>query len=92
MYVVELTFDRAHEEQRMAARPAHREVLAGLRADGRLLMAGPWDDESGALLIFRTDRAGVDEIMAADPYYAQPAVRVTAVRHWKPVVGGDPEA
>jgi uncharacterized protein YciI len=57
MYVLELAFDG--DERRLAARPAHRERLARLRAGGTLLMAGPWADDSGALLIFRTDESGL---------------------------------
>jgi uncharacterized protein YciI len=71
----------------LAARPAHRERLAALQAQGRLLAAGPWDDESGALLVFRADRDGVREIMDADPYYTTPGVTVVSLRQWRPVVG-----
>ena len=86
MFVLELSFD--HDQRRLAARPAHRQRLAQLHADGRLLVAGPWHDDSGALLIFRTDQSGMDEILAADPYYTTPGVTVTALRRWLPIVGG----
>jgi uncharacterized protein YciI len=85
MFALELTFGT--DPRRLEARPAHRERLAKLHAEGRLLMAGPWDDDSGALLIFRTDREGMEEIMAADPYYSTPGVTVTALREWRPIVG-----
>ena len=86
LFVLQLSFD--NDERRLAARPAHRERLARLHAEGRLVMAGPWHDDSGALLVFRTDRAGMDEIMAADPYYRAPGVTVTLLRQWLPIVGG----
>jgi uncharacterized protein YciI len=86
VFVLELSFDG--DQRRLAARPAHRERLAELHAGGRLLMAGPWDDDSGALLVFRTDQAGIDEIIASDPYYRTPGVTVKAVRRWQPIVGG----
>jgi uncharacterized protein len=86
MFAVELVF--ADDDRRLAARPAHREYLAGLKADGRLVMAGPWTDDSGALLLFDTDRAGVDEILATDPYYVTPGVTVAAVHEWRPIIGG----
>jgi uncharacterized protein len=86
MYVLELAFD--DDERRLAARPAHRERLAGLRAEGRLAVAGPWADDSGALLVFTTDERGVREIIDADPYYRTPGVRVVALRPWTPIVGG----
>lgn len=85
MYALELTFD-GDDEQRLAARPAHRRRLAELHRDGRLLMAGPWADDSGALLVFDTDEDGIREIMAADPYYTMPGVTVAALRDWRPVL------
>jgi uncharacterized protein len=81
MFAVQLTF--ADDPARLDHRPAHRERLAALAADGRLLAAGPWSDESGALLVFLV--AGRDEIIAADPYYSAPGVEVTGVHEWHPV-------
>jgi len=52
-------------------------------------MAGPWHDDSGALLVFRAGTADLDAILAADPYYRTPGVSVTAVRQWDPVVGDE---
>jgi len=83
--VIELAFEPSGE--RLAARPAHRERLAELHAQGRLLMAGPWEDDSGALLVFEAERPELDDIMAADPYYTMAGVTVLAVRDWRPVVG-----
>ena len=85
MYVLELDFD--DDERRLAARPAHRERLTRLHAEGRLLIAGPWDDDSGALLVFRTDEDGMRDILAADPYYVTPGVTVVSCRRWRPIVG-----
>jgi uncharacterized protein YciI len=85
MHVLELAFD--DDERRLAARSAHRERLARLHAEGRLLIAGPWEDDSGALLVFRADEDGMREILAADPYYATPGVTVVSCRCWRPIVG-----
>jgi uncharacterized protein YciI len=87
MYVLELAFD--DDERRLAARPAHRERLARLYAEGTLVMAGPWADGSGALLIFRTDEPGLREIIAADPYYSAPGVTVVGYRRWTPLALDD---
>ncbi|GID11080.1 YciI family protein [Actinocatenispora rupis] len=85
MVVVELSFTA--EPERLAARPAHRALLADLHARGLLAAAGPYSDDSGALLLFTADGPEVAEIIAADPYYRTPGVTVTAVREWNPVVG-----
>jgi uncharacterized protein YciI len=84
MIALELAFDDS--PQRLAARPAHRRRLAALHAAGALVMAGPWADDSGALLVFAADRAGVDRVLADDPYYRTEGVRVVGVREWLPVV------
>jgi uncharacterized protein len=81
MFALQLTF--SDDPARLDHRPAHRERLAALAAEGRLLAAGPWSDESGALLVFLVaDRAEVDEIIAADPYYTTPGVEVAGVHEW----------
>jgi uncharacterized protein YciI len=84
MYAVHLDF--SDDPARLALRPAHRERLAGLASDGKLLAAGPWSDDAGALLVFVVDdRDELDAIMAADPYYTAPGVTVASVREWNPV-------
>ncbi|MEQ4301731.1 YciI family protein [Plantactinospora sp. B6F1] len=86
MIVVELHFT-GDPAARLAARPAHRELLARLHADGDLVAAGPWADDSGALLLFDADEAAVRQTLDADPYYRTPGVEVVTLRHWAPAVG-----
>jgi len=85
MICVELSF--TDDPARLAARPAHRERLRALHEQGALLLAGPWDDDSGALLVFTVDRTGVDRIMAEDPYFTTAGVDVVSLRTWWPVLG-----
>jgi uncharacterized protein len=85
MLIVELAFTASPE--RLAARPAHRELLSRLHEDGRLVAAGPWADDSGALLVFHVERAELDRILDDDPYFRIPGVEVVSVRTWTPVVG-----
>ena len=84
MYALELAF--SDDPARLTGRPAHRERLMAHREAGRLLAAGPYADESGALLLFRVEsRAEADEIVAADPYYSGPGVSVVSLKEWLPV-------
>ena len=84
MYALELSF--SDDPARLEGRPAHRDRLAALRDEGRLLAAGPFADESGALLLFRVDtQAEAEEIVAADPYYSGPGVTVVSLKEWLPV-------
>jgi uncharacterized protein len=85
MFVVELAFD--HTPERMQARPDHRQRLQNLKELGRLLMAGPYADDSGALLVF--DVSGLDEmrqLLAEDPYYRTAGVTVVRCTEWTPIV------
>jgi uncharacterized protein YciI len=86
MICVELTF--SDDPARLELRAQHRERLAALHAAGDLVLAGPWADETGALLVFCCDRAGVDTALADDLYYTAPGVGVAAIRDWNVVTGG----
>lgn len=85
MICIELSFTA--DSARLDARPAHRRRLRDLYAQGVLVAAGPWDDDSGALLVFDIERAGVEAVIGADPYFATPGVKVDSVRTWQPIVG-----
>jgi uncharacterized protein YciI len=85
MFVVEMTF--TDDPARLAARPAHRERLRALHADGVLVMSGPFADDSGALLIFDVDdSAAMDRILDQDPYYTTPGVTVSRRQAWSPIL------
>lgn len=85
-FVLELGFDRDHE-QRLAARPAHRDYLRTLHDEGRLVTAGPWADDSGALLVYDCrDETAVRQILAADPYIVADVVSIRSLREWTPIL------
>jgi uncharacterized protein YciI len=84
MLIVELAFTASSE--RLAARPAHRAVLARLHHEGRLVAAGPWADDTGAMLIFDVQREELDRILDADPYYHLAGVEIVRIREWMPIV------
>ncbi len=59
----------ASQERRNEHRAAHRVYLREQVDAGRLLMAGPFDDASGGVLIFEAaDEGEVRAIMDADPF------------------------
>jgi uncharacterized protein len=82
MFVVELEFDE--DDRRLELRPAHRQRLTAM---DETVLAGPWASGTGALLVFDTDRAGVERILADDPYYRAPEVTVRSVRELRPIAG-----
>jgi uncharacterized protein YciI len=83
VWLIELSFTA--EPERLAARPAHRHRLTDLHREGVVRMAGPFADDSGAVIVIDApDRAEVDRILAADPYFTTTGVTVLHVRDWQP--------
>jgi len=71
-------------------RPAHREYMTQLRADGRLVLGGPFTDGSGALFVYETESlATAEEIVAADPYKAGGALASYTLSPWE-IIKADP--
>jgi len=74
--------------ERLAARPAHRELLGRLHQEGKIKMAGPYADGTGALVLFDVeDKAEADDLIASDPYYATDGVEIASVHEWNPLFG-----
>jgi uncharacterized protein YciI len=69
MKVVNYATYSSMREKAAALRPAHREYMTRLHADGQLVAYGPFADGGGALLIYETGSLAIaGEILAADPY------------------------
>ena len=67
-YALYIRFTQNHE-RRLETRPVHREYLKALYEDGKLIEAGPFTDDSGALLIYEVEnREAAEAQFAADPY------------------------
>jgi uncharacterized protein len=84
MFAVQLRF--TDPDRRMQVRPAHREYLTSLREAGKLVAAGPFADETGALLVYEVaDEAELREILAKDPYTAADVYEIAALNEWRPL-------
>lgn len=72
-------------------RPAHREFLAGLIADGTLRASGPFALDGGmrgALLVLRGKSAGaIRARLAGDPFATAGLISETLVREWDVLSG-----
>mgnify|MGYP001277033632 CR=1 FL=1 len=74
-------------ERRQQVRPSHREYQRGLLEAGKLHEAGPFADDSGALIIYNAaDLAEVQEIMSNDPFAQQGIIVGAEVKEWNVVI------
>ncbi len=85
-FLVTTTF--ASAEKRMEHRAEHRVYLNQLVSEGKLLMAGPYTDETGGVIVFEAvDRAEVESMMANDPFTTNGVFATTDIREWILVAG-----
>lgn len=57
------------QQKRQVHRPAHLERLESLDAQGRLILAGPFTDKAGSLIIIEADsQAEAETVANEDPY------------------------
>jgi uncharacterized protein len=76
MKIVNYATYTGSQDKVAALRPAHREYVTQLLAEGRLVAGGPFTDGSGALFIYETESlAAAEAIVAADPYQVGGRVR-----------------
>jgi uncharacterized protein YciI len=67
-------------------RPKHRAYMSQLRAEGKLIIGGPFMDGSGALFIYDVDTLeGATSIVSADPYMIGGAFASYELRPWEVV-------
>lgn len=85
-FVLELRFDRDNE-RRLEVRPDHRSFLERLHGEGTLVTAGPFADDSGALLVFRAEsQAALEELLEEDPYVRADVATRVSIREWAPII------
>ncbi|GAA2666721.1 MULTISPECIES: YciI family protein [Actinosynnema] len=86
-FAVELVY-ADDEAKRLEVRPAHRDYLRELQERGVLLAAGPYADETGALLVYEAaDEDELRAVLAADPYAPAGVVAEIRVHEWKALLG-----
>jgi uncharacterized protein YciI len=67
-----------------ANRPRHREYLSRLQDEGKLVAAGPFTDDSGALFIYEADSAeAASGLLADDPFSINGVIESFDVKPWK---------
>ena len=81
--VIEYTPDKAKIAE---VRPAHRKYLIGLYDAGKLAIAGPFGDDSGAVIVYETDtQEQAEGLLKADPFHANGIFVRWTLKPWKTV-------
>ena len=84
-FVLQLSFK--NNERRLEVRPAHREYLRDLLEKGKLVTAGPFADDTGALLVYEVaNEAELRDILAADPYTEADVYDIVQLTEWAPIL------
>lgn len=74
------------QEKRTLYREAHLNRLEKLNAEKKLILAGPFGDKSGSLIIFEADSLETAEAYAAeDPYVKEAVFESHEVRPFKQI-------
>jgi uncharacterized protein len=74
-------------ELRLRTRPTHREYLRSLFDAGKLVMSGPWEDETGMLLVYDVaDMTEAEHLLAEDPYRSAGVLANATIKDWRVVL------
>ena len=88
IYAVHYTYRPEKAELRDQHRRLHREWLGEEHSAGNVLLAGPYPDGSGALILVRADDLdGAEAFLANDPFNAHRAVDAVEVKEWTNIFG-----
>ena len=86
-FAVILTYDAADSEHRQAVRPTHREYLWSLANAGKLLHAGAFADDTGALIVYEAESLSEAEAMLADdPFSKEGIIKAAKINEWNRVL------
>jgi uncharacterized protein YciI len=73
--------------RRQEVRPSHREYLRKLLETGKLLQAGPYADDSGAIIVYEAaDLSEVQELLTNDPFARNGIIQGAEIKEWNIVM------
>lgn len=79
-------FTYGNHDRIAEVRPVHRVYLGRLKADGRLWASGPFEDDSGALIIYEADsESDARALIEADPFHEAGVFQSYTIRPWRQV-------
>ena len=82
-----LLYRYSDQDLRTQVRPRHLAHLERLHEEGTLVSAGPFEDGSGALVVYEAaDEAEARALVDADPYAVEGVMADPVLRAWRVVV------
>lgn len=67
-------------------RPTHREYLGRLKEQGKLWASGPFEDDSGALIIYEVESLDeAEQLVRADPFHEAGVFQSWTMKPWRQV-------
>jgi uncharacterized protein YciI len=82
--IIEYSQDKARVQE---LRPVHRQYLTSLREKGQLVAAGPFTDDSGALIIYEAgSRDEAEKLLQGDPFHQNGIFLRWQLRPWNTVM------
>jgi uncharacterized protein len=67
-------------------RPGHREYLGKLKEAGKIVASGPFEDDSGALIIYEADtQAEAEAMIDNDPFRKAGVFQSYTIKPWRQV-------
>ncbi len=82
--IIEYSQDKAKIAE---IRPVHRQYLASLRDSGRLVISGPFTDDSGACIVYEAPSVEeAEKLLQGDPFYKNGIFLTYKLRPWNVVM------
>jgi uncharacterized protein YciI len=70
-----------------SVRPVHRQYLAALKAAGQLVVAGPFTDDFGGLIVYEAaSKEEAEKLLRGDPFHEHGIFVRWVMRPWNPVL------
>ena len=82
--IIEYLQDKAKVSE---IRPVHRQYLTSLKEKGQLALAGPFTDDSGALIVYEAaTKEDAEKLLKGDPFHANGIFLKWQLRPWNTVM------
>ena len=80
-------FRYGNQDQIAEVRPRHREYLTALKEQGKLFASGPFEDDSGALIIYQAEsQADAEALVTSDPFHEAGVFQSWDMKPWRQVM------